>query len=255
MMRAWMPISKLLKAAGRKNTKGRAVQDNAAPAPESGLEVRQSPLKPNIGQRASLLLCAIVPVRDGQLLGKPTPSTIAISNCVHPLRQRFWHFVFSREQLTGCGHCLPLSSNRPPLSGPKVQKRPRGYFCFSPPCPSLISSFQPTEDQRPAKKKPALLSVPPYLRSYRTGPHHHAPPQIPLRPLSSSTTTQPHHPIPPSTPRAPGCPRPRPFNTFQLPSSSCFTSSIELSPFPCHHPATSSITPRCLPRRAPPPRR
>lgn len=178
MMRAWMPIrarppesSKLLKLLEEKTRKVESVQDNAAPAPESGLEVRQSPLKPNIGQRASLLLCAIVPVRDGQLLGKPTPSTIAISNCVHPLRQRFWHFVFSREQLTGCGHCLPLSSNRPPLSGPKVQKRPRGYFCFPPPCPSLISSFQPTEDQRPAKKK--SLPCSPYLRtSVRTVQDH-----------------------------------------------------------------------------------
>lgn len=184
------------------------------------------------------------------------PWTIAISNCVHPLQQRFWHFVFSREQLTGCGHCLPLSSNRPPLSGPKVQKRPRVFFYFFPPLP-FADLIIPTNRRSKAgkKKKPALLSVPPYLRSYRTGPHHYhhrAPPQIPLRPLFFHHNTTP---IPPSTPRTPGCPRPKPFNTFQLSSSSCFTSSIELSPFPCHHPVTSSITPRCLPRRAPPPRR
>lgn len=137
-------------------------------------------------------------------------------------------------------------------------KRGQGYFSvfFFLPLADLII---PTNRRSKAgKKKKACPAVPPYLRSYRTVPHHryhHAPPQIPLRPLSSSTTTQPPNPIPPSTPRAPGCPRPKPFNTFQVSSSSCFTSSIELSPFPCHHPATSSITPRCLPRRAPPPRR
>lgn len=174
-----------------------------------------------------------------------------------PSPAEIWHFVFSREQLTGCGHCLPLSSNRPPLSGPKVQKRPRVFFCFFPPLPFADLIIPTNRRSKAGKKKkacPALrTSVPPFV-PYRTTPL--PPPRAAANSFATSLFF--HHnttPIPPSTPRAPGCPRPKPFNTFQLSSSSCFTSSIELSPFPCHHPVTSSITPRCLPRRAPPPRR
>jgi len=186
--------------------------------------------------------------REMEQLGKPTPNYSSFQLCAaSPAVSR--NFVF-REHLTGCGHCLPLSSNRPPLRFKRGQGS--GIFQFF----SLLFAdlIIPTNRRSKAGQKKAC-PLSPYLRSYHTRDH-------------TTTTTRRRKflcdlslffhnttPIPPSKPRAPGCPRPKSFNTFQHSPSSCFTSSIELPPFPCHHRVTSFITPRCLPRRAPPPRR